>query len=45
MQEHELVDNVREIGIPVESLLNNRLGSHPHVGDIRGRGMLWGFGS
>ena len=28
---------------PVLSLLDERLGGHPHVGDIRGRGLLLGL--
>lgn len=45
IREENLVDNVRKMGIIMESLLRKRLGSHPHVGDIRGRGLFWGVSS
>ncbi len=37
-----LVARVREAGARFEALLRERLGGHPHVGDIRGRGLFWG---
>ena len=42
IREENLVENVREMGFVLEDLLKKRLGSHPHVGDIRGKGLLWG---
>lgn len=42
IREERLVDNVREMGGLMGCLLRNRLGRHPHVGDIRGRGLFWG---
>ena len=29
------------MGLYLEILLRNCLGNHPHVGDIRGRGLFW----
>jgi adenosylmethionine-8-amino-7-oxononanoate aminotransferase len=37
-----LLARVRESGARLEALLRDALGSHAHVGDIRGRGMFWG---
>jgi adenosylmethionine-8-amino-7-oxononanoate aminotransferase len=34
--------NVRNMGLLLSKLLVEQLGSHPHVGDIRGRGLFWG---
>lgn len=42
MQEENLLENVRELGPYVGKLLQDKLGDHPHVGDIRGRGFFWG---
>jgi adenosylmethionine-8-amino-7-oxononanoate aminotransferase len=42
IREERLVDNVREMGIIMESSLRKRLESHPNVGDMRGRGLFWG---
>ncbi len=38
-----LLNNVRTQGEFLGSLLRQRLGKHPHVGDIRGRGLFWGI--
>jgi adenosylmethionine-8-amino-7-oxononanoate aminotransferase len=38
-----LLAKVREDGVVFESLLREAMGSHPHVGDIRGRGFFWGI--
>jgi L-2,4-diaminobutyrate transaminase len=35
-----LIDNVRHIGPYLKSAFENRLGSHKHVGDIRGQGLM-----
>lgn len=37
-----LLANVRRQGAHLEQALRARLGGHPHVGDIRGRGLFWG---
>ncbi|KAI7783115.1 hypothetical protein LA080_012569 [Diaporthe eres] len=37
-----LVANVRDQGCYLGAALRSRLGSHRHVGDIRGRGLFWG---
>ena len=41
MKKQDLVANVARMGVYLENLLRNRLGNHPHVGDIRGRGLFW----
>jgi hypothetical protein len=38
-----LLDRVRELGPLLERQLRERFSDHPHVGDIRGRGLLWGI--
>lgn len=37
-----LLDNVRRQGERMQTRLRDRVGDHPFVGDIRGRGLLWG---
>ncbi|KAK4146183.1 pyridoxal phosphate-dependent transferase [Dichotomopilus funicola] len=37
-----LLENVRVQGELLGRLLRERLGSHPNVGDIRGKGLFWG---
>jgi adenosylmethionine-8-amino-7-oxononanoate aminotransferase len=37
-----LLAKVRERGAQFGRLLCEKLGDHPHVGDIRGRGLFWG---
>ncbi len=41
IREQDLVANVRRTGARMEHELTERLGNHPHVGDIRGRGLFW----
>ncbi|ROW09693.1 hypothetical protein VMCG_02210 [Cytospora schulzeri] len=41
IQQGNLLANVRAMGDLLEKLLRERLSSHPHVGDIRGRGLFW----
>ena len=41
--EHGLLANVQERGIELRQALKDRLGQHPHVGDIRGRGLFSGL--
>lgn len=38
-----LLDNVRRMGEYLETSLRARFGEHPHVGDIRGRGLFHGL--
>lgn len=45
---HEMLDNdlfelVRERGAFFSEQLQQRFGQHPHIGDIRGRGLFWGL--
>jgi adenosylmethionine-8-amino-7-oxononanoate aminotransferase len=40
IRERDLLSNVRRQGERLMAALNDRLGDHPHVGDIRGRGLL-----
>jgi len=42
IQRDRLLDAVRERGADLRRRLGERLGQHPHVGDIRGRGLLMG---
>ena len=37
-----LLDNVRQMGATLARRLGERFGNHPHVGDIRGRGLFMG---
>jgi adenosylmethionine-8-amino-7-oxononanoate aminotransferase len=39
----QLLANVVEMGARLERRLKERLGQHPFVGDIRGRGLFWAF--
>ncbi len=43
IEEDDLLANVRERGDDLQAGLRVRLGQHPHVGDIRGRGLLIGI--
>lgn len=43
IREENLLDNVSKRGVELEQLLRSALGDHPHVGDIRGRGLFWGI--
>ncbi|KAH0536041.1 hypothetical protein FGG08_007048 [Glutinoglossum americanum] len=43
VQEENLVENVRRMGFYLKHLFRERLGGHPNVGDIRGRGLLCGI--
>jgi len=40
--ERNLVERVKAFGPALEARLRDRLGAHPNVGDIRGRGFFWG---
>lgn len=39
----QLLPRVQQAGRHLEECLRQRLGDHPHVGDIRGRGLFWGI--
>lgn len=41
VKEYNLVDNCRKMGEYLGMELKLHLGDHPHVGDIRGRGLFW----
>ena len=41
--ECDLVAQVRARGVHLETQLRARFSQHPHVGDIRGRGLFWGL--
>ncbi|MFA8442015.1 aspartate aminotransferase family protein [Yoonia sp.] len=43
MHDHALVARVRDVGAQFETALRDRFAQHPHVGDIRGRGLFWGI--
>ncbi|QTP55630.1 aspartate aminotransferase family protein [Billgrantia sulfidoxydans] len=43
IQERDLLPRVRELGEGLQRRLTERLGEHPHVGDIRGRGLFLGL--
>ncbi|KFY46954.1 hypothetical protein V494_00247 [Pseudogymnoascus sp. VKM F-4513 (FW-928)] len=36
-----LLSNIQRQGLYLSQLLQNQLGSHPYVGDIRGKGLFW----
>jgi adenosylmethionine-8-amino-7-oxononanoate aminotransferase len=38
-----LLAQVRARGLTLQALLQQAFGDHPHVGDIRGRGLFWGI--
>jgi adenosylmethionine-8-amino-7-oxononanoate aminotransferase len=38
-----LLARVREGGARLAGLLQDAFGTHPHIGDIRGRGLFWGI--
>ena len=41
IKQRGLLARVRESGTELETKLRARFGAHPHVGDIRGRGLFW----
>jgi adenosylmethionine-8-amino-7-oxononanoate aminotransferase len=45
IEEEKLVDNVRAMDAVLGEELKKALSSHPNVGDIRGRGLLWAVSS
>ncbi|MFC1936238.1 aspartate aminotransferase family protein [Chloroflexota bacterium] len=42
LQDHKLLENVTHAGAYLEEKLNTEIGSLPNVGDIRGKGLMWG---
>ncbi len=42
IEDENLLERVNTIGAKLREALEQRLGDHPHVGDIRGRGMFFG---
>ena len=38
-----LIQRCAEMGPTLEAKLRNRFDRHPHIGDIRGRGLFWGI--
>ena len=42
IEKRDLLANVRDRGAELRAVLDDRLGQHPHVGDIRGRGLFLG---
>lgn len=43
IQDRDLYANIRTAGDRLARLLRERFGDHPHVGDIRGRGLMQGI--
>jgi adenosylmethionine-8-amino-7-oxononanoate aminotransferase len=43
LQTEKLVENAAAMGAYLGQQLQQALGDHPHVGDIRGRGLFWGI--
>ena len=40
IRDEDLLDRVQDAGARLQSLLSTRFGNHPHIGDLRGRGLL-----
>jgi hypothetical protein len=43
IREENLLENVRRQGDKLDLALHERFGNHPHIGDIRGRGLFRGL--
>ena len=43
IQRDGLLPQVRERGAQLQALFQEAFGDHPHVGDVRGRGLFWGI--
>ncbi len=41
LEAHNLIERAREVGETLGRKLREAFGHHPHVGDIRGQGMMW----
>ncbi len=42
LRDRSLLPQVQRLGRSLEARLRVRFGDHPHVGDVRGRGLFWG---
>lgn len=42
IKEEKLLDNAQKMGKLLSQRLTESLSQHPHVGNIRGRGLFWG---
>lgn len=42
IQKENLVENVKTLGAFFGEELRKRFSDHPHVGDVRGKGLFWG---
>ena len=42
IERDKLLDNVKQQGAALEASLRAKFAGHPHIGDIRGRGLFWG---
>jgi len=43
IQRDGLLAQVQARGVALQAMLQSAFGAHPHVGDIRGRGLFWGL--
>lgn len=43
IERDDLLGRCRELGASLHAKLHARFDAHPHVGDIRGRGLFWGI--
>ena len=43
IQRDGLLTQVRDHGARLQALFQDAFGDHPHVGDVRGRGLFWGI--
>ncbi len=43
LEQHDLVSRAARMGEVLGQRLREALGDHPHVGDIRGKGLMWGI--
>ncbi len=43
IQKDKLLDNVQKQGKALQKALNDNFAQHPHIGDIRGKGLFWGM--
>jgi adenosylmethionine-8-amino-7-oxononanoate aminotransferase len=41
LEDHDLINHAAQIGDYLGRRLHETFGNHPHVGDIRGRGLMW----
>lgn len=41
LEQHRLIERAREIGEVLGRKLHRAFDDHPHVGDVRGRGLMW----